>query len=266
VIEDDVETAEPLANYVGNAGHVVDIAVDGEGGLSTSCAIDREQSMSAQVERLIFRSGIGSVEEPPEKAILVSDHPESGGCGFKRRRDVPGPSRDDSFAALVLPHLDAAHNLARWLVRDGAAAEDVVQDAVLRALTYFSGSKSVNPRAWLLQIVRNTAYISRQVDRGAKLVPIGDAAEPGAVTAVNLVADADDPETALLRSRDRCRARQLIAELPVELREPLVLRELEEMPYKQIAAVTGAPIGTVMSRLFRARRLLLAHAAGGDEK
>lgn len=264
VIEDDVESAEPLANCVGNATYVVEIAADGEAGLSTSCAIDRK--MSTHAEGLIVPGGIGSVDETPEEAILVPDHPESGGCRFKCRGDVPSPSRDDSFAALVLPHLDAAYNLARWLMRDPAAAEDLVQEAVLRALTYFAGFKSVNPRAWLLQIVRNTAYISRQVDRGVHLVPIGEAAEPGAVAADDLVADADDPETALLRSRDRCLVRQLIAELPVELREPLVLRELEEMSYKEIAAVTRAPIGTVMSRLFRARRLLLAHAAGGAEQ
>ena len=266
MIEDDVETAELLANCVGNADYVVDIAADDEAGLSTFRAIDRAQSMNTQAEGLIVRGGIGSVDETPEEAILVPDHPESGGCRFKRRRDVPGSSRDDSFAALVLPHLDAAYNLARWLVRDPVAAEDVVQEAVLRALTYFAGFKSVNPRAWLLQIVRNTAYISRHVDRGVQLVSIGDAAKPGAVAADDLVAEADDPETALLRSRDRCRIRQLIAELPVELREPLVLRELEEMSYKEIAAVTGAPIGTVMSRLFRARRLLLAHAANGAEQ
>jgi RNA polymerase sigma-70 factor (ECF subfamily) len=222
--------------------------------------------MSTQAEALIARGITGSVGETPEGEILVLDHPESGECRFKCRGDAPDPSHDASFAALMLPHLDAAYNLALWLVRDPAAAEDVVQEAVLRALTYFARFKSVNPRAWLLQIVRNTAYISRHLDRGVRLVPIGDAAEPGSVAADDLVADADDPETALLRSRDHCRLRQLIAELPVDLREPLVLRELEEMSYKEIAAVTGAPIGTVMSRLFRARRLLLAHAAGGNER
>ena len=265
MIEDDVETAALLANCVGNADYVVDIAADDEAGLSTLRAIDRAQSMSTQAEGLIVRGGIGSVDETPEEAIFLPDHPESGVCRFKCRGDVPAPSRDDSFAALVLPHLDAAYNLARWLVRDPSAAEDVVQEAVLRALTYFVGFKSVNPRAWLLQIVRNTADISRRVDRGVQLVSIGDEAKPGAVAADDLVAEADDPETALLRSRDRCRIRQLIADLLVELREPLVLRELEEMSYKEIAAVTGAPIGTVMSRLFRARRLLLAHAARVDE-
>jgi RNA polymerase sigma-70 factor (ECF subfamily) len=156
----------------------------------------------------------------------------------------------------MLPHLDAAYNLARWLLRDSATAEDVVQEAMLRALTYFASFKGVNPRAWLLQIVRNTAYKSKALDRGAQLVPIADLPEPGAVTADDLVAAGDDPEAALIKARGQRQVRDLIAALPVELREPLVLRELEELSYKDIADVTGVPIGTVMSRLWRARQSL----------
>ena len=88
----------------------------------------------------------------------------------------------------MLPHLDAAYNLARWLMRDAAAAEDVVQEAMLRALTYFASFKGVNPRAWLLQIVRNAAYSSRQLDRGAQLVPIGEPGETGTMSAESYVA------------------------------------------------------------------------------
>src|SRR5579862_3931619 len=95
--------------------------------------------------------------------------------------DVPASSREDSFETVVLPHLDAAYNLARWLVRDAAAAEDVVQEAMLRALTYFAGFKGVNPRAWLLQIVRNAAYSLQGLDRGVEFVPIAATAEPGTV-------------------------------------------------------------------------------------
>jgi RNA polymerase sigma-70 factor (ECF subfamily) len=170
-------------------------------------------------------------------------------------------SRSDSFEAVVLPQLDAAHNLARWLMRDRTAAEDVLQEALLRALKYFPSFKGVNPRAWLLQIVRNTAYDSIKLDRGAQLVPLGGPAEDEDGIGIDLPSGDDDPETSLIKSRERFRAHQLIAGLPVELRETLVLRELEEMSYKEIAEVTRVPIGTVMSRLWRARRSLLQAAA-----
>ncbi len=179
---------------------------------------------------------------------------------------MQGSSRQDSFEAVVLPHLDAAYNLARWLMRDAAAAEDVVQDAVLRALTYFAGFRGVNPRAWLLQIVRNAAYTSSGLDRGAQFVPLGEPGEPGFVAGRELVSDADDPEMALIRARSEQRVRELIAAMPIELREPLVLRELEELSYKEIADITNTPIGTVMSRLYRARRLLARAVAEVDAR
>jgi len=172
---------------------------------------------------------------------------------------VPNASADASFERVVLPHLDAAYTLARWLMRDREAAEDVLQEAMVRALTYFASFKGVNPRAWLLQIVRNTAYGSLALNRGVETVPL--AAESDEPTAAELVAAADNPETALLRSRESCQVRALIAALPVELRETLVLREFEEFSYKEIAEATQTPIGTVMSRLWRARQLLAQAAA-----
>jgi RNA polymerase sigma-70 factor (ECF subfamily) len=176
---------------------------------------------------------------------------------------VPGPSRDNSFQAVVLPHLDAAYNLARWLMRDPVAAEDVVQESVLRALTYFASFKGENPRAWLLQIVRNAAYSSKNLAHGAQTVPLGEPGEAGTVSADELASDAPDPEAALLRVRGDQQVHELVAALPVELREPLVLRELEELSYKEIADITRVPIGTVMSRLFRARRVLAKAATEG---
>jgi RNA polymerase sigma-70 factor (ECF subfamily) len=166
---------------------------------------------------------------------------------------VPVSSGEDSFERVVLPHLDAAYNLARWLRRDAEAAEDVLQEAMVRALTYFASFKGVNPRAWLLQIVRNTAYGSMALHRGVEMVPIID--DSGEAIAELVSAD-DDPEAALLRTRESRRVRELIADLPVELRETLVLREFEEFSYKDIAEATQTPIGTVMSRLWRARQLL----------
>lgn len=161
------------------------------------------------------------------------------------------------FEAVVLPHLDAAYNLARWLTRNPTDAEDVVQEAVLRAATYFAGFRGANARAWLLQIVRNTAYASRALVRGAVTVALpGD--ERDSIVAPELIDSGDDPETALLKREDRTRVIRLLTALPVELRETLVLREIEELSYKEIAQITQAPIGTVMSRLWRARRMLAA--------
>jgi RNA polymerase sigma factor (sigma-70 family) len=174
---------------------------------------------------------------------------------------VAASLQNPSFEAVVLPHLDAAHNLARWLVRDAAAAEDVLQEAMVRALTYYPSFRGINPRGWLLQIVRNAAYNSMKLNRGIELVRIAGAGDDDGDAVIDLPSSDDDPETSLIKSRDQSCVRQLIATLPVELRETLVLRELEELSYKEIAEVTQIPIGTVMSRLWRARRLLV-QAAG----
>jgi RNA polymerase sigma-70 factor (ECF subfamily) len=167
------------------------------------------------------------------------------------------------FETVVLPHLDAAYNLARWLTRNPTDADDVVQEAVLRAATYFAGFRGVNPRAWLLQIVRNTAYASRALVRGAVTVALPDDERDSAI-APELVDTGDDPETALLKGEDRVRLTRLLAALPVELRETLVLREIEELSYKEIAQITQVPIGTVMSRLWRARRMLAARVQAAE--
>jgi RNA polymerase sigma factor (sigma-70 family) len=156
------------------------------------------------------------------------------------------------FERLVLPHLDAAYNLARWLVRDPACAEDVVQEAMLRALRYHAGLRG-EAKPWLLQIVRNVAYAAIAGRRKAAEMPFDDEE--------HIVADpADNPEAALTRHQERQHLDDALAALPDELRECLVLRELEEMSYKEIAQVTGVAIGTVMSRLWRARRALQARA------
>ncbi len=168
--------------------------------------------------------------------------------------------RDRDFAGVALPHLDAAYNLARWLTGNGAEAEDVVQEALVRALTYFPGYRGGNARAWLLRIVRNAAYAALNARReGAGAAqPLWD--EDGGVP--EPADPGDDPETALIRGRASAKLDELLQRLPPELKETLVLRELEELSYREIAEVTGAPVGTVMSRLWRARRLLAKAGAG----
>ena len=169
------------------------------------------------------------------------------------------------FEQIILPHLDAAHNLARWLVADAALADDVVQDSVMRAMTYFGSYRGGDARAWLLRIVRNNAYSAlgaRKRDRMTSL----DSMEPGPdgeYPALQVADPADDPEAALAHRENLTRLDQVLAALPVELRECLVLHELEELSYKEIAQVTGVPIGTVMSRLWRARRALTPGQAQG---
>jgi len=158
------------------------------------------------------------------------------------------PSR--VFEDTVLPHLDAAFNYARWLTRSDEDAEDVVQDACVRAMRFFSSLRDHDARSWLFAIVRNTWY-SRLSRRGAGTsLPLDPTHDP-VDTALN-------PEGRLLRQQAVARVREALEELPVEFREVLVLREIEGMSYKEIAAVVQVPIGTVMSRLARARDRLSA--------
>ena len=156
-----------------------------------------------------------------------------------------------------MPHLSAAYNFARWLLRDQSGAEDVVQESYLRALKYFSGYHGGDSRAWLLTIVRNTSYNWLQQNRARELInPIDDATE--ALAATN---DAN-PETVLLQRIDQDLIRQALTELPIEFREVLILREMEGFSYKEIAALAELPIGTVLSRLARARARLQQKLAG----
>ena len=154
------------------------------------------------------------------------------------------------FEQAVLPHLRAAYNLARWLTRNQADAEDVVQEAYLRAFKYYGSFRGGDSRAWLLTIVRNTCYTWMQQNRARELESAFDE-EMGSV-----VSDAANPETRLLSRIDSQLLKQALASLPLEFREVVVLRELEEMSYKEIAEIADVPLGTVMSRLARARKRL----------
>jgi RNA polymerase sigma-70 factor (ECF subfamily) len=158
------------------------------------------------------------------------------------------------FEALVLPHLDAAHNLARWLARPAADADDIVQEAVLRAYRGFEGFRGDDAKPWLLAIVRNCFFTAVGQARQRRNVPLPE--ESAANNNAALVDDAPDPELAALRADQRRKLDQVVAALPQEFREVLILREMEDLSYREIAQVTGAPIGTVMSRLARARAML----------
>jgi RNA polymerase sigma-70 factor (ECF subfamily) len=149
---------------------------------------------------------------------------------------------------MVLPHADSAYNLARWLVRSEAQAEDLAQDSMLRAYRFFAGFRGGDPRAWLLKIVRNTCYSWLAGARETR-----DAAEFD--EQIHGVAEAT-PESLAIAGADRERLSKALEGLPARLREVLVLRELEGCSYKEIAEITGIPIGTVMSSLSRARRRL----------
>ncbi|HXJ10063.1 MAG TPA: sigma-70 family RNA polymerase sigma factor [Burkholderiales bacterium] len=152
------------------------------------------------------------------------------------------------FEHLVLPHMDAAYNLARWLTRNGHDAEDVLQEALLRAYRFCDGLRG-EPRPWLLAIVRNACFTWLQQNRPADLAGGDDRLD-------EQVSPAGGPEALAARELDRRLLNEAIAALPAQFREVLVLRELEDLAYKDIARVVDAPIGTVMSRLSRARRLL----------
>jgi len=153
------------------------------------------------------------------------------------------------FEQVVLPHLDAAYNLARWLTRNDHDAQDIVQDAMLRAFRFFDGLRG-EPKPWLLAIVRNCCFTWLQANRPADTVAFNE-------TLAELLPSEDDgPEALAVRNSDRKMLNTAIDTLPAPFREVLILRELEDLSYKDIARIAEVPIGTVMSRLARARRML----------
>lgn len=156
------------------------------------------------------------------------------------------------------PHMRAAHNLARWLVRNDQDAEDVVQESFLKAFKAQASFRGGEAKTWMLSIVRNTAMDFRRRDKSRVAVPLGDEGfEPRD--------DSPDPERVLLDQSRREQVRQAISHLEPEFREVIVLREMEGLSYKEIAAALGIPMGTVMSRLSRARNLLLVELGGAKE-
>ena len=160
------------------------------------------------------------------------------------------PDKLRRFEQTVLPHLDAAYNLARWLTHDSHNAEDIVQEACLRAFKFFDGFRGDNGRYWLLKIVRNTFYTWREQNRHEHQFHSLDE------EALEIESGEDSPEAIHQKSLDTELLRSVLGELPEEFREIIVLREIEGCSYKEISSIVDIPMGTVMSRLARARKHL----------
>jgi RNA polymerase sigma-70 factor (ECF subfamily) len=161
------------------------------------------------------------------------------------------------FEALAMPHLDAAYNLARWLTKGGAEADDIVQDAMLRAYRSFEGFRGEAVKPWLMTIVRNCHRDALEQRKRHAAAPLEEEGE------TSVAAEGPTPEGEVIQQGASRILDNAIATLPAEFREVVILRELEEMSYRDIAAATGTPIGTVMSRLARGRALLKAQLTGG---
>jgi RNA polymerase sigma-70 factor (ECF subfamily) len=169
--------------------------------------------------------------------------------------DVP------NFEQAIMPHLDAAYNLARWLMRNEQDAQDVAQEAYLRAFRFFPGFRGGDARAWLMKIVRNTCYTWFEANR-----PLQDAAEFDE-NLFHAYSRAPNPEESVLQNDSDALVRKALEKLPSNFREVLILRELEGMSYREIGDITGMPAGTVMSSLSRARgrlRQILASLMSED--
>ena len=176
--------------------------------------------------------------------------------------------RQGNFEQVLLPHLDAAHNLARWLVRDPSIAEDVVQDAYERACKYFAAFRGLSGRAWLLQIVRNAAYSTLKARRRGMEVSLSSGTRVADEDGIDM--DMPDPspgpEGTLAQRQDLAALDDALNALPVAWRECLILREVEVLSYKEMARIMDVPIGTVMSRLSRARQALQREVLRDDHK
>lgn len=171
---------------------------------------------------------------------------------------TPGAGQSDEFRRLILPHLDGAYNLARYLTRDASLSDDVVQDSVLRAFRAFPQFRGGSPRAWLLAIVRNCCRTAQAGSGGAvSLVVHESSLSEHEIARMQAQPDSDPtPEEEALRKDDAARVRSAIEAIPEPFREVVVLRDLDDLSYAEIAEVTAVPVGTVMSRLSRGRGML----------
>jgi RNA polymerase sigma-70 factor, ECF subfamily len=174
------------------------------------------------------------------------------------------------FATVVMPHLDEAHNLARWLTGSAADSEDVVQESLMKAFKHFAGFRGPDARPWLLTIVRRTCFTWLAANRPRQLVFTEDDAAVEAQNRTTVVTlhpqAADTPESLLADKQATEELNAAVEALPAPFREVVVLREIHDLSYKEIAAIAEIPVGTVMSRLARARSLLLARLDGSSPR
>jgi RNA polymerase sigma-70 factor (ECF subfamily) len=184
--------------------------------------------------------------------------PRVSASGLAPGSPSPGASQNYEFRRLVLPHLDGAYNLARYLTRDPELSEDIVQDAALRAFRSFGQFRGGSPRAWLFAIVRNCCRTAQAGTAGRVALVIHESglSDEAAAQLSNHPDTAPGPEEEVFRKADINRVRSAIEAIPEPFREAVVLRDLEDLSYAEIAEVTGAPVGTVMSRLSRGRAML----------
>jgi RNA polymerase sigma-70 factor (ECF subfamily) len=171
---------------------------------------------------------------------------------------APGGGQAQEFRRLILPHVDGAYNLARYLTRDPVLSEDVVQDSVLRAFRAFGQFRGESPRAWLFAIVRNCCRTAQAGAGGSIALVIHESglSDEAAAQLANQPDPGPSPEEEVFRKADINRVRTAVEAIPEPFREAVVLRDLEDLSYAEIAEVTGAPVGTVMSRLARGRAML----------
>ena len=169
---------------------------------------------------------------------------------------MPDLNKAKRFEALVLPHLDAAYNLARWLTRNDEDAADVAQEAYLRAFKFFDGFHGDDGKSWLLAILRNTYYTWLEKHRGRQREESFDENIHGDDPALVDTLPHNNPEVLLMQRASKRIIDTALERLPVDCREIVVLREIEDLSYKEISGISGIPLGTVMSRLSRARKLL----------
>jgi RNA polymerase sigma factor (sigma-70 family) len=205
---------------------------------------------------------------PPFKHVMIGGrqqplYPEQAASG--QEASMAKDSDDNArFRNVVLPHLEEAYTLARWITRNRGDADDVVQDACLRAFRAIRSYSGGNARAWVLTIVRNTAYTWLRKNRSAFVVQVEDIESIEDTLAFAGNPEVETPETLLIAENDAVRLEAAIAALPDAFRETLVLRDVQGLEYREIASITGVPIGTVMSRLARGRSRLIADLRGNE--